>query len=777
MKGVPRLTEDRKVMKVDRIILFSLMVIHTLLLFWIADFPRKAISYPDEMLYYDIAKSIYSGRPFALHEVGYSFTNLAYPLLLTPLMGIRDTVLRVRLIALLHAVLMSLPSLAVWKIGTELRLRRLWRWIAVLILMVWPDLVNVGTFMSENLYWPLAAYALLLCLYSFTRKKVGWAAGAAVLSYACYFCREVGLCFALAYLTMQVGWPFLESFFGKEKVLQPRKPFLDWLRGVDWKSMIVFSAAFAVLYLGVNRGILGTVQNGYMATVQAGAVSSHYNTLYFIRSLVSYFITVSLAFLVLPVISPMVHYWKLNEETRKAYLFAMILLLGTIVAFCYTIGILEDLGKDRTRIHLRYFAPYFMMLLPAYCACLSRDEAMDRNVRRRDIGRTAAAAGMYTIALVGFLRTPLAGAVNEALGLGYLRRLGDLGGILTHGGDLQNAVVFDGGALLTCGLVALILGIGLFLAVRQKSRHFSCAFFVGVCLTVCVVNTFWGIQELRRHYAASEAVRDDMASLNNTFVARNLENSDVLFLCDDWLEEEARIYDLYFDAGREYVATRNSMKQAIGNVSGREIDLSSIALKETVFQMPFVPEKIDYIIEKASDESLMEMLQDVSLTEMETPEGRFRVYWNEENRNLLKQPDEDAASLLQEIRFTAEGYNADSYVVQGISGCEGFFSWTEGNALELEVPELKADQPLWVKVDTYDTFLGPRTYVVYQNGEEISRGQAAGDDSFEFHLMPAEGVCRFTIAFPDALSPASAGLSADNRVLSMALRSIRILEE
>ena len=93
------------------------------------------------------------------------------------------------------------------------------------------------------------------------------------------------------------------------------------------------------------------------------------------------------------------------------------------------------------------------------------------------------------------------------------------------------------------------------------------------------------------------------------------------------------------------------------------------------------------------------------------------------------------------------------------------------------MPELKADQPLWVKVDTYDTFLGPRTYVVYQNGEEISRGQAAGDDSFEFHLMPAEGVCRFTIAFPDALSPASAGLSADNRVLSMALRSIRILEE
>ena len=95
------------------------MIAHALLLFRIADFSKIAISYPDEIVYYDLAKSLADGTPFRVHEIAYGFRNVAYSLLLSPLMQITNTLTRVRMISAINAVLMSVTAFPVWMICRE----------------------------------------------------------------------------------------------------------------------------------------------------------------------------------------------------------------------------------------------------------------------------------------------------------------------------------------------------------------------------------------------------------------------------------------------------------------------------------------------------------------------------------------------------------------------------------------------------------------------------------------------------------------------------------
>ena len=775
MKGNNR-PKGNKTDHLDMILLWILIILHTVILFWIADFSKKAISYPDEMVFYDIAKSLFSGRPIALHEVSYSYTNLAYPLILAPLMGIADTVLRIRMISLLNAVLMTLPALAVWMIGGELKLRRGLRWASVIVMLVWPDLVTAGTFMSENLYWPLASFGMLFILRSLIRKKPLWAVLAGIFSYLCYFCKEVGICFPLAYAAMQLADPLFESFRLERADREERGWLSACLRNVDWKSLGIFLVSFVIPYLAVNRLLLSSVTNGYLAAVQTEAFSDLYHLLYFVRDLLTYFVAVSLSFFILPVIAPLMHYRKLAAETRKAWLFGMILLLGTIVTVCYTIGMLEDLGQYRVRLHLRYFAPVIALLLPAYFASRKDMEILNEAEKRKLRTRIAVSGVCFLLAMLWLLKSPLPGAVNETLGLGYLRNMEEQGGMLAlNRADIPDSITFDTGALLTCAVCALLLSGGTMLSRGEKTRRAVSGCFALVCTAVCVLNSALGVGRLRTHYTLLEALRDDMAAVN-AYLAAEDADSNVLFLCDTWFDEDAKAYDLYLDAGREYVTDRNSLRQVIGNSRDRRISLTDTQMLESIFHLPFTAEHMDYVIERTDAEPVTALLSDLTPVDVTMPNGMLRLYRNEETADLMKVPDADEGRLLSEIIFARDGYNADQYVARGISGCEGYFSWTNGQELEVRIPEVFMDEPKTVRIDTYVTYHGPQQVVAYQNGEEIARGVMNGDDLFSFALRPSEGECIFTLTFPDALTPASIGENDDTRMIALALRSIRILE-
>ena len=775
MKGNNR-PKGNKTDHLDMILLWILIIIHTAILFWIADFSKKAISYPDEIVYYDLAKSLHDGTAFHVHETLYGFRNLAYPLLLSPLMAISNTLLRVRLISVLNAILMSVTAFPVWMLCREMKMRRAWRWITVAVVLIWPDIITAGTFMSETLYWPLTAFAGWFCVCSLTRRKIGWAVLAGAACYGCYFCKELGMCFPLAYGAMQFADPLFQAFRrdGTKRSFGTR--LAAWLKSVDWKSLIVFVIAFAALYLGMNRLLLSNVDSIYVASAQSVSIFSVYNLLYFARSVLVYFLAVTGAFLVLPVLLPLTRFRSLKEEVRKGWLFGMILLLGTVVTVSYIIGILEDLGLERTRLHLRYFAPYIMILLPPFVAdWTDADRRIGREEQRKHLNRAALACGLFLIGWILLVKTPLQGAVSENLSLGALDALSDATGpIVLNRIDRPEAIAFDGGVLLSGGILCLLLGAGLWIGRKWPKALPAC--FMALACAVCLWNGKLGFDALRLHYASPEGIRNDMVEISNHFADQDLSDAQVLYVCNSWIDEDAKVYDLYFDAGREYVTTWESLKQSLGNTRAQQILLPEAGLKESIWQTPFAPETVDYFITRSDAEPLTDYMQGVEPVDIPTGYGTFRVWRNVNPENLDKLPDEDQDYLLREVIFTREGgYNADQYAT-GISGCEDLFSWSEGNDLTLTVPDLETEGPVTVKIDTYMTYNGTQPYIVYQNGTEIARGEMLGDDRTEFEAMPENGTLRLTIHLPNAISPRQTGQSEDGRMLALGLRTIRIIQ-
>ena len=67
----------------------------------------------------------------------------------------------------------------------------------------------------------------------------------------------------------------------------------------------------------------------------------------------------------------------------------------------------------------------------------------------------------------------------------------------------------------------------------------------------------------------------------------------------------------------------------------------------------------------------------------------------------------------------------------------------------------------------------PQHVKIRINGSEIFSGSISDDFEFDYEV-PEDCNVKMTIELPDAISPASAGESSDNRLLSLGLRSIEI---
>ena len=85
-------------------------------------------------------------------------------------------------------------------------------------------------------------------------------------------------------------------------------------------------------------------------------------------------------------------------------------------------------------------------------------------------------------------------------------------------------------------------------------------------------------------------------------------------------------------------------------------------------------------------------------------------------------------------------------------------------------------QQVRIIVNTFNTYHGVQEVEIYQNGELIASGSMNGDDEFAFDASAANGECRFTMRYPAASSPLENGESGDGRVLSLALRRIKVYD-
>lgn len=582
----------------ETMMLSAIILAHAMLLFQFCDFDKIMASYIDELLYYDLAKSISYGQKLRVHGILFPFQNLAYCYFLAPFFNISDSSLRIHVITLANSLLLSLCAIPVWLICKELGLRKKNRWLAVLLIMVWPDMLTAGTLMSENLYWFVMLTAIYVCIKSVFYHKKHDSIMSAVLCYLVYFCKEVGVCLAFTYVAFMILYPFIDKIFRtnilewhfKRSVKGIGKALSSCFKETDWMNTGIFIITYAVCYILVKKVIFRDVGNLYSSALDLSFLDGLYHRMYFVYGVLYFMVAVVLTFMILPVLYPLLYYKEISVKARKAFLFCMIFLLGTIIVIVFTITIKEDLGKVVPRVHLRYLAPVIGLLLPVFFKTVS-DIGEKAEYVKKSKRNTVFFLAIFWLLWFFLFKGAAGGCVSENLGLQYAHFISDRFHQLSI--ETEQSVVFYLSSMVMnviAGIILIIWGIVWFSEKRKKWFLPVVSFTI---FAICTGNFLYGTMSLHYFYQADPAAIQEMSRINAYFKDNGFEKRNVMFVCQNSFGKDAGVYDTYFDGVNCYEILYETL---MDQTYGQQNRISEMDFRDAMLGRDYKLDAIDYLI-------------------------------------------------------------------------------------------------------------------------------------------------------------------------------------
>lgn len=766
--------------KKDVLLLMICILLHTIFLYVVCDFRKAIETYGDELAYYSMARSIFYGQGLKVHGVAFQFQNLAYSYYLVPFFYISNSVLRMHAITLANSFLLSLCIVPVWLLCKYIKLNNKYTWMVIILVMFCPDMITAGTMMSESLYWILSLMAIYFCVKSMISNKIIDICISAIVCYLAYFCKEVAVCFPLAYVAVNVLYPIMEGWISKdetkdsysEKIKRIKGYYKKFFEDKLWIHLFLFMAVYGACYLLFKKILFQGIDSVYDSIVSFSFFTDKYSLFYAFYGLIYYIVATVVAFMVYPILYPMLHYKKLDQNLRKIYLYAMILFIGIIVVIVLTITVKEDLGKVVPRVHLRYIASLNGLFLPVLFRTVSFVQNDNAYMTKRK-NAVFFQVLFWVICLFTF-KGVLGGCVNENTGLAFSQFLTKY--IENIYAGINDAVIFYPAAIV----INLIIGILLLIWNRiQYSKNHrkifpSVLFCTLIFLSIANFNT--SVSYLHSLYRVDDHVVTEMSLINNYFKEHGLEKKNMMCISEHPMTKNAKVYDTYFDGVNAFEITYDILMDKIREKEGRDFKISEIDFNESIWGTLYQLDTIDYFILSdypAGLDSVIGSLERVS----EISGDNFTVYKNENPTHIrLFSNTESADRKLFDINFTEEGYNAPLFVKNGISDCEGGYSWTYGDEMLIQALASKSVKSVEINFELDNIYQNQQKVMVYQGEDLIFNEILSGQKEFQFKLIPKNGDCSFRLYFPDAVSPYDLGESVDTRKLALALKEIVIKE-
>lgn len=306
---------------------------------------------PDEMLYYNLSRSIHLGQGLSVHGQPVSFISILYSILLSPLYGLpvgKDIFGTAQLV---NIVLMNTAVFPVYFLSKRLGCTKgVCIGICVLSLLL-PDLFMSGRYMTEALVYPLFLWTFLACARLMERQGTIRTVILIILLFLLYLVKEGGVALTAAFCGVLL-WNVLEK--------------------KQWKQLIVLVeilVGFFVLY-GCWRLILTyvfkadlNIQTVYQIQYEEFSMEHIIQTL---GGMLLYLLFIPVGFGVLPFILPLSGCSKRPEERKQLLRLVYIALAMYVAGICYLIFCDEMYdGIYHSRIHLRYVFPFLPLLLAA----------------------------------------------------------------------------------------------------------------------------------------------------------------------------------------------------------------------------------------------------------------------------------------------------------------------------------------------------------------------------------------------------------------------------
>lgn len=306
-------------------------------------YPRTVNCYPDEMLYYSAAESLWNNHQIMVYNLPSDFSKIGYSLMIAPVFAIADIRIRLTAIALVNAGIISLGVFPVYGLANRILSDRRRTILCVFLYTISPTLTYSMTYMSEVLYVPLALGILYLmyCLIAEEnyKKKASIIVGLVIAVCGAYVTKSQALVFPVALLLCYVT----DGILGKKK----------WPRVISWGIIIAGCVGIATVM------ITGRLGKEWILLCERWR--------YVLFSFIFYLLITLIAFMYIPVVFPGLRYQLLDKKTRRFYLYLLWLVLVTAFVVACMIYVKEDYPSMTLRAHIRYiefaFVPFVIIFL------------------------------------------------------------------------------------------------------------------------------------------------------------------------------------------------------------------------------------------------------------------------------------------------------------------------------------------------------------------------------------------------------------------------------
>ena len=455
--------------------------IRLLISFWTG--PMLETTYPDEIRFFDIARSLAQQGQFLVRGLPTTFQKILYPLFIAPAFLLTDDqIVQVNIIRVINCLLVSSTVFPVLLLAKKLTSNKNVTLISLLFTVTLPDMAYSATFLSEVLYMPLVVWLFYFAYCAMAEQRQ---------SKRLVYASILGLAIYLVYLTKEIGAAFMIAVvmvFAVDTIRHRQNMVQNAL------SAFTLSAAFFVLFLAMKLTLFQGMGNTYNTEVynqvNLSALSSPTVFFYLIYSAFVLFIATLLSFYAAPVFLTLHGFDAMKEENKRIYLFSAFSLVIMVGAIAYTISIREDMGELVPRLHMRYIAP---LVIPLMILCLDY-LLSDSNVKHGKIFSKAFPIIIIIFGIVSIILIPYASESGYLLDHYTLKSAYTSESFMIHVGTVPINMVFT---LFKLFLVALT-ACGAYLVVKKKKYKPVIVMLLCSVLFINTIDNFMSYTSIRR---------------------------------------------------------------------------------------------------------------------------------------------------------------------------------------------------------------------------------------------------------------------------------------
>ncbi len=305
---------------------------------------------PDEVDYWQMARSFWHTGHFRMYHSSMTLPNVLYPLLISPAFLWHQPKVELFLVRLISGLVMAATVFPAYGLAREFLSQQEALFAALLVALV-PSGIYSSTVMAENLFFPLAVLTIWICFKTLTEGRLWQAVAAGLLFIVGFYVKIQQMFFVVAYAVPVALWAFSEltSHEGRRNwKATVRGALLRALPGFMFLGLIAFLWAMGRVHnVSLSVAVFGNIYSSI------ANFNGHLDIVWFLASVLGLLEALSISTLFLPMAAFFASLGIVHKLPRRLRTFWW-LMVSSLTVYLVMVARHNALHDGILRVHERY---------------------------------------------------------------------------------------------------------------------------------------------------------------------------------------------------------------------------------------------------------------------------------------------------------------------------------------------------------------------------------------------------------------------------------------